>query len=128
MRERPAHLQRRQITGEAFGEPATLLRTTGSVNEHGEYTEAEAPPEAITCATAPGTTLSEVRARQLTESGVQLDAARLFWSAERLDPVTNDAGGDIIVYKGERFRVHSSQPWGDFWEAVGVRQEGQPVA
>ena len=119
---RPPHLRQRPITGRAFGKPATLIRTGGSWAD-GVWVETETP-SAIFCATAPVEAV-DPRARQLTEGGVQLDAARLFWTAEELQPQRDDSAGDLIVYGGQRYRVRETQPWEGFWEALAVRQEGQ---
>lgn len=125
MRQRPAHLRRRQVNGQAFGEAATLIRTQGAF-QNGVWTEAETPQD-ISCATAPmsGT---DARAAELTEGGVQLSAVRLFWLSERVVPASDNppSAGDLIVYKAERFRVRGVAPWeDDFFEAVGVRQDDQ---
>ena len=127
MRQRPSHLRTRQLRGVAFGEPATLVRVTGSRDDdHGEYSETETSTE-IVCASAPVTGVDEERRRLLSEAGVQLDAGRLFWLVETPDPVTTTHGGDIIVYEGERWRVSEAQRWGNFSEVLGIRIEPQPV-
>lgn len=124
MIQRPAHLRQRQVRGRAFSTTASLVRTTGAYDANGEYAETEAAPVSITCSTVP-VTAGDPRARLLTEGGVQLDAARIFWLSESVQPVTDDAAGDILVYDGERYRVKETQPWGPFWEVLGLRQEGQ---
>ena len=122
--QRPTHLTNRQIRGRMFGEPATLLTVTTSVNDFGESADSEAPAP-ITCATAPPPGKEDARVRQLIEGGVALEAMRLFWTVETPRSVADDSAGDIIVFEGERFRVRSVAPWGGFSESVGVRLEGQ---
>ena len=122
--QRPAHLAHRQSRGRAFGEDATLLTTTTTVNSFGEPVQAEATTP-ITCATAPPSTKEDPRIRLLIEGGIALSAMRLFWTVETPRPVADDSVGDIIVFDGERFRVHSVAPWGRGSECVGVRIEGQ---
>ena len=124
--QRPAHLAHRQSRGRAFGEDATLLTTTTTVNSFGEPVQTEATTP-ITCATAPPSTKEDPRIRQLIEGGIALSALRMFWTVETPRSVADDSAGDIIVYPpgGERFRVHSVAPWGRGSECVGVRIEGQ---
>lgn len=122
MIERPAHLVERQIRGRAFGNTATLIRTAGSRNSYGEYSETETE-SAITCATAP---LSDrARARLSTQGGVQLDGALTFWTVEDIQPTSSAASGDLIVYDGNRYRIVATQRWGGFSQSDAVRQEGQ---
>ena len=109
--QRPTHLTNRQIRGRAFGEAATLVTVTTTVNDFGEPVQAEVEA-AITCATAPPPGVNDSRIRQLQEAGIALSAMRMFWTVEQPRPVANDSAGDIIVYGGERFRVHSVAPWG----------------
>ena len=122
--QRPTHLVQRQAIGRAFGESAQLVTVTTSVNDFGEPTTTETSA-AITCATAPPPGKDDARVRQLMEGGIALEAMRLFWTVETPRSVADDSAGDIIVFEGERFRVHSVAPWGGFSESVGVRQEGQ---
>ena len=121
--QRPAHLAHRQIEGRAFGEDATLITVTTTTNSFGEPVQAESS-EAITCATAPPSA-GDPRIRVLQEAGVALEAMRMFWTVETPRAVADDSVGDIIVFDGERFRVHEVQPWGRFSESLGVRIEGQ---
>ena len=122
--QRPAHIVNRQSRGRAFGESATLVTVTTGVNDFGEPVQIETLA-AITCATAPPSTKDDSRVRQLMEGGIALSAMRMFWTVEQPRPVADDSAGDIIVFNGERFRVHSVAPWGGFSECIGVRQEGQ---
>ena len=124
---RPSHLVHRQVSGRAFGEEAQLLRVTGQRNDYWEYQESTNQVD-IMCATAPPTA-GDPRVRVLMEGGVQLEAMRMFWTAENLEPVQEDGGaGDIVIYAGERWRIRSTQRWGGFSESIGVRQEGQPAS
>ena len=126
MLTRPAHLRSRTIR-RTFGVDATLLRTSGSYNQYGEYNEAEVS-QPIVCATAPITS-SDARARLLTEGGIQLQNIRLFWHIEDIDTVNDSVAdnspGDIIVFANERYRAKETQRWNGFSETVGIRQEGQ---
>ena len=122
--QRPTHLVQRQSVGMAFGEDATLITVLTGVNDFGEPTSTETSAP-ITCATAPPSTKDDPRVRKLMEGGVAFEALRLFWTVETPRPVADDSAGDIIVFGGERFRVHSVAPWGRGSECVGVRIEGQ---
>ena len=125
--QRPQHLVRRQVQGRMFGEDATLVTVTTTVNKFGEPSSTETTA-AITCATAPPSA-GDPRVRQLAEGGIALEAMRQFWMAEEPRPVADEeSAGDIIVWprvNGERFRVHSVEPWGGFSAVIGVRIEGQ---
>ena len=122
--KRPTHLAQRQVVGRAFSEKLTLIRTVGARNSFGEYTESEQLIPTV-CATAPASG-NDARVRLLTEGGVQLDALRLFWTTQDLNPVVKDhSAGDIVEFDGERYRIKLTQRWGSFSESVGVREEGQ---
>ena len=123
MLQRPSHLVSRQIQGRAFSEAVSLIRTTGTRNEFGEYSETETGTDTL-CATAPVTS-TDPRARMLMEGGVQLDAMRIFWMVETPDSVDDDSAGDILLYESERWRVEQVQRWGGFVEVLAVRQEVQ---
>ena len=102
------------------------MTVTTSTNEFGEPTSAELAVS-ITCATAPPSQRDDKRVRELQESGVALEAIRMFWTVQTPRPVGDDSVGDIIVYPvgGERWRVRSVADWGGFSECVCVRVEGQ---
>ena len=122
--KRPNHLAQRQVVGRAFSEKLTLIRTVGSRNYFGEYTEVEQLFSTV-CATAPASG-NDARVRQLTEGGVQLDALRIFWTTQDLNAVVEGhSAGDIVEFEGERFRIRLTQRWGSFSESIGQRQEGQ---
>lgn len=122
--QRPQHLVRRQVRGRMFGESAQLVTVRTTVNQFGEPSSTETTA-AITCATAPPSA-GDPRVRMIAEGGIALEAMRLFWMAEQPRPVADEESvGDIIVYSGERFRVHSVEPWGGFNSIVAVRIEGQ---
>ena len=125
MLRRPQHLVRRQISGRVFSEPLTIVRSHGARNAFGEYVERETTLETL-CATAPVAGVSQDIIRELTQGGVQLDAIRVFWTVEDLNPVVEGRdAGDKLVYLGERYRVHLTQRWGGFSETVCKREEGQ---
>ena len=125
--QRPQHLVRRQVQGRMFGEDASLVTVGTSVNNFGEPSSTETTAD-ITCATAPASG-DDARVRQIAEGGIALEAMRQFWMAEEPRPVEDEeSAGDIIVWprvNGERFRVHSVEPWGGFSAVIGVREEGQ---
>ena len=122
--KRPNHLAQRQVVGRAFSEKLTLIRTVGSRNNVGEYSEVEQLFPTV-CATAP-VSGNDARVRLLTEGGVQLDMMRVFWTVQDLDPVVEGhSAGDIVEFEGDRFRIRLTQRWGSFSESIGVRQEGQ---
>lgn len=123
MLTRPRHLTRRQTEGRAFSEPVTLVRTSGAYVA-GRWTENEPTTTELRCATAPMES-GDARARSYTEAGVQLDALRLFWHADDVNPVSDTSAGDILDYQGTRYRVQGTQRWGGFSETVGQRIEGQ---
>ena len=122
--KRPRHLTRRQSRGRAFNEPLTIIYIRGTRNDYGEY--AETRNEVRTYgATAPASR-QDALVRTLLEGGIQLDALRLFWTAEDVDPVREGQGpGDIIVYEGTMYRVQNTQRWGGFSETMATREEGQ---
>lgn len=125
--KRPNHLAQRQVVGRAFSEKLTLVRTVGSRNVHGEYTEVEQLFPTV-CATAPipSGSAGDARVRLLTESGVQLDGLRIFWTTQDLNPVVEGhSAGDIVEFNSERYRIRLTQRWGSFSESIGVRQEAQ---
>ena len=123
---RPEPLTNRQITGRAFGVPVTLIRTGGSWDTTGRWTETETETE-IVAATAPPDR-RDPRVRAITEGGIQLDALRRFFTVEEVRVAANDqTSGDIIVHEGERWRVMQTAPWGGYFDTIAVRQEDQPT-
>ena len=128
MLERPPHLAQRQFRGRAFGDSAQLVRTAGTAEDDGTWTETEETPIDITCATAPvNGNGNDARVRQLMEGGVALEAIRTFWTVETITPAEDERSlGDLFVYDGQRWRARGCQPWKDrFTETLAVRQEGQ---
>ena len=121
--ERPPHLVTRQISGRIFDVAAILIRITGNRDQHGEWSDVSVETE-IKCATAP-VQAGDARARTVTEGGIRLDDARLFWTADELTPASNDSPGDMILYAGERWRVKETHRWGGFSESRALRKEGQ---
>ena len=125
--QRPQHLVRRQVRGRMFGEDATLVTVGTSVNDFGEPSSTETAAD-IGCATAPARK-DDARVRRIAEGGIALEAMREFWLSETPRSVADEeSAGDIIVWprvNGERFRVHSVEPWGGFSAVIGVREEGQ---
>jgi len=123
MLERPGYLNNRQIRGRAFSEPITIKKAGGVRNDYGEFTESFTDIQTL-CATAPSSQYD--RNREKMQGGVQLNDKRIFWTVEDLNPVIeNESVGDLIIYKGETYRVESTQRWGTFSESVGDRQEPQ---
>ena len=131
--QRPPHMDERQMRGRAFSEPLTIQYITADRNAYGEATESVARQAETLCATAPVTGTAAARMREIMVGGIQLNAMRTFWTAEELDPVSDDGPGDILIYPvdpvdpalGERWRVSFTQRWGTFSESIAVRQEGQ---
>ena len=123
--KRPAHLTRRQIAGRAFSEGVVLIRLTGGGrNKFGEWQATETPADTV-CATAPASG-DDARVRELMEDGVHLEAMRIFWTVEALNPaVEGSSPGDILVFESERWRVRSTKRWGGFSESLAVRQSPQ---
>ena len=125
---RPAHLQTRQYTGTAFGEPVTFVRAgEGSYDENDEWVPGPETRTAMMMATAPGSAVQ----RQLEDSGVRLENVRVFWTSElQADAVrTGDspASADRIVYLGTTYRVFDVDPWGDGTRVIyGAREDPQP--
>lgn len=107
-----------------FAEPMVLIRTTVADNEHFEPSESEVRTN-ISAATWPGTGVESPLRRIPMAGGVELEGDRIFALEQDVPPVTDMSIGDFIEYKGERFRVSATQPWGPFTVAAGVREEGQ---
>ena len=123
---RPAHLQKRQIT-RTFAEDGRLLRpAAGTRNEYGEWSDGTYAESDVKLSTVPVTQLGMARRRQVTEAGIRLDASRVFWTAETVHVAEEYTAGDLIEYEGERWRVSIVQRWGHFFDAIGVREEPQP--
>ena len=128
--QRPTHLDVRQIRGRAFSEPLTIQYIVAAIGHYGGAVETVAREEETFCATAPASA-QDARAREIMEGGIQLNAMRIFWTAEEVDPVSDTGPGDILIYPvdpvlGERWRVSVTQRWGTFSASIGVRQEVQP--
>ena len=120
-RTRPPHLQARGV--QSFGEDIVLIRVESTRNSFGEaqLTEISTPIRAASA--PPGTDALE---RSITEGGVRLEGARLFWTDQEIVPSGPDFDSEIIVWQGTRFIVRSVQPWGsDLWEVLGIREEPQ---
>ena len=125
MLRRPTHLSQRQVRGRAFSERVTIQHIIGEWNVYGQYSTATRETKTL-CATAPPTTASDARVREITEGGILLEAIRFVWTVEELHSVSYDEGpGDIVIYQGEKWRVQNTQRWGGFSESVVVRIEDQ---
>ena len=126
---RPAHLQARQYTGAAFGEPVTFVRAgEGSYDANDEWIPGSTISTDMSMATAPG----RVVQRQLKDSGVRIENVRVFWTWElEADAVrTGDtpASADQIIYQGTAYRVFQVDPWGDGTRIIyGTREDPQPT-
>lgn len=55
--------------------------------------------------------------------GDRATAVMCFHSPEQIYTTRNEGTSDEIVWRGERYRILSVIPWGDFgyWKALGVR-------
>ena len=64
--------------------------------------------------------------REKTRGGVEPKGEIVFYTIEDLRPVDErSSSGDIVIYKGERYRIVSTKRWGSFSASVGERQENQ---
>ena len=116
---------RRQVTGRAFSEPATIINGGGAYDDTGRWQPGAETRTDIRCATAPPER-SDPRVRELTEGGVQLDALRRFFTIDDLQPASNETtSGDFIEYEGERWRVDRTGRWGGLSDSLAVRVEDQ---
>ena len=126
----PAHSPGLAVAGSAFEETAEIVRIGGSWAD-GVFTDAEADPVAVRVVTSPVTgAAGDARVRVLTEGGIQLDALRVFWLPVEVVSQRSGGGpessGDLILYRGERWRASDVQRWlPDFFEVLAVREEGQ---
>lgn len=134
---RPVHLQRRRIRrfgkGKVGNGVVRLLRDAGAYDDDGKWVDMPETPRDIRANTQPFVSAKDSgRARELVEAGVQLDAARLFWTEEPLQPVVpadenGDGGsaGDVLVWDNQRWRIRSTLRWSYYSESIGVREECQ---
>ena len=69
------------------------------------------------------------KTRNVLPEGTRLSESRMFWIAGvEVKPVRVGTGateGDVIEYKGTRYRVNHVEQWPGFVEVLGVREEGQ---
>lgn len=105
------------LTGGPFAEKATLLlREAGARNSYGEWVSGELVRHDVSLVTSP---LSDgtARARELSEAGIRISGARLFWTVEELNPA-----GDLIEWpRGDRlWQVHSTARHDGFSETVAL--------
>ena len=124
MLSRPPHLLRRQITGRAFSETCTIIRTTGAHTDDG-WVSTETR-EQIRCVTTP-MLRDNTRSRLIRKAGIQLEAARLLWTIEDLTPAADDSAGDFVEYAGDKYQVQLTERWGGFSESVLLRVESEPT-
>ena len=120
MLQRPRHLDRRQVQGRAFSEPLQIRRITTTFNDYGEHQDAFTSFDTV-CASHPIDLI-----REKTRGGVEPKGEIVFYTIEDLRPVDErSSSGDIVIYKGERYRIVSTKRWGSFSASVGERQENQ---
>ena len=62
----------------------------------------------------------------VSEAGVALSDARFIWTSTPVAAQSSTSAGDIIIWDGDRYRVHSAAKWDDllYW-VIAVREEGQ---
>lgn len=103
---------------------AVIVRTgAGSRNEYGEWIEGAETREDVRLATAP---LTAAERRDVLPEGLRPKSTRRFWLLASVSPLTvgqDAATPDAIEYEGEVYSLLSVDPWGGFFEAVGVVEE-----
>lgn len=124
MLQRPAHLQARPIT-HTFGEEVSLVRQAPGQRVNGRWQPGAESTTPHQMSTAPASSMSERRRRELEEAGLRLEETRLFWTAETVIPTSETNEGDVLLWGGERYRAHSVAPWDGFSEVVAIRVEPQ---
>ena len=117
----------RPFANRRFLEPATLIRQEpGGDNEYGEWVPGQETRTDITVISAPP---DAAKMRDVLPEGARLSESRTFWIAGvEVKPVRVGTGateGDVIEYKGTRYRVSHVEQWPGFVEVLGVREEGQ---
>ena len=106
MRQRPAHLVKRQVEGETFSESAILIRSLpGSRQEDGRWSPGRvAAPMQIKCVSSP----SSGRDRDLMgQDAARIGDARRFYIETDVELGAGRSGRspDVIVWQNERYRV-----------------------
>ena len=120
----------RPFASPRFHRIATLIRQEpGGDNEYGECVPRQETRTEITLISAPP---DAGKTRGVLPEGVRLSESRMFWIAGvEVKPVrvgTDATEGDVIEYKGIRYRAYQVEGWPGFVEVLGVREvqgEGQ---
>ena len=117
----------RPFTSKRFRRPATLIRQEpGGDNEYDEWVPGQETRTDIAVISAPP---DAAKTRDVLPEGVRLSESRMFWiEGVEVKPVRVGTGateGDVIEYKGTRYRVNQVEQWPGFVEVLGVREEGQ---
>ena len=117
----------RPFANRRFLEPATLIRQEpGSWNQYGEWVVGSVVQTGLTLVSAPP---DGAKMRDVLPEGSRLSESRMFWiEGVEVKPVRVGTGateGDVIEYKGTRYRVNHVEQWPGFVEVLGVREEGQ---
>ena len=118
---------RKPFASPRFHRIATLIRQEpGGDNEYGEWVSGQETRTDITVVSAPP---DAAKMRDVLPEGTRLSESRTFWiDGVEVKPVKvglNATEGDVIEYKGTRYRVNHVEQWPGFVEVLGVREEGQ---
>ncbi len=116
----------RPFANRRFLEPGTLIRQEpGGDNEYGEWVPGQETRTEITVVSAPP---DAAKMRDVLPEGARLSESRTFWiEGVEVKPVRVGTGateGDVIEYKGTRYRAYQVEEWPGFVEVLGVREEG----
>ena len=109
----------RPFTSKRFRRSATLIRQEpGGDNEYDEWVPGQETRTDITVVIAPPRRREDsgCAARRSAALGVEVKPVRVGTGATE---------GDVIEYKGTRYRVNQVEQWPGFVEVLGVREEGQ---
>ena len=116
----------RPFTSKRSQEPATLIRQEPGSRVNGRWVPGQETETDITVVSAPP---DAAKMRDMLPEGTRLSESRMFWiEGVEIQPVrlgTDATEGDMVEYKGVRYRAHNVEDWGDFVEALGIREEGQ---
>ena len=107
-------------------EPATLIRQEPGSRVNGRWVPGQETETDITVVSAPP---DAAKMRDMLPEGTRLSESRMFWiEGIEIQPVrlgSDATEGDMVEYKGVRYRAHNVEDWGDFVEALGIREERQ---
>ena len=113
------------ISRSPWREPATQIRQAPGQYVRGRWQPGEETATAINVVSAPP---SAATRREILPEGARLRDWRTFWFDAPAAPLRVGEGqtdGDVILYKGVRYRLRQVADWGQFVEALGIREERQ---